>query len=165
MNIGLALSFLAAVFLLCGQLGDLGRSSGGQQPPAANQQPAKPAFDRQAVKVELTTLAQRIMNAAQQGDVSYLAKVTTEDFESTDVDGRTQTKNKALAEVKEEKAIRSLDISDAELQSADETAAVLQYVLRVTAKNGRSIRARVTDNYVRDDGEWKLRRQQQTILR
>lgn len=161
MNITLPALMLLAVMTFCGLVGQSDKTSNGT---AANQA-VKPAFDRDAVKKELAKLSEKIMTAAQYGDVSYLAKITTEDFESTDADGRVQTKNKALADVKVEKGIKSLDVSEPELQSADENAAVLQYVLRVTGKNGRSIKARVTDSYVKKDGEWMLNRQQQTIMK
>jgi hypothetical protein len=161
MNITFAVVFLLAVMTFCGLAGKSDRTGDS---PASNQ-PAKPAFDRDAVKKELAKLSEKIMTAAQHGDVSYLAKITTEDFESTDADGRVQTKNKALADVKEEKNIRSLDVSEAELQSADENGAVLQYVLRVTGKNGRLVKARITDSYVKQDSEWMLKRQQQTIMK
>jgi len=158
MNITFAVVILLAVMTFCGLAGKSDRAGNS---PASNQA----AFDRDAVKKELAKLSEKIMTSAQYGDVSYLAKITTEDFESTDADGRVQSKNQALADVKVEKNIKSLDVSEPELQSADENAAVLQYVLRVTGKNGRSIKARITDSYVKQDGEWMLKRQQQTIMK
>ena len=161
MNTIFAVGILLAVMTFCGQLTQTDKPGNA---PAANVA-VKPEFDRDAVKKELVRLSEKIMTAAQQGDVSYLARVTTEDFESTDVDGRVQTKNKALADVKEEKAIRSLELTEPELLSADENAAVLQYVLRVTGKNGRLVKARITDSFIKKDGAWLLKREQQTIMK
>ncbi len=159
---------IAAMWAACGELGKLkepsstGPSAGDS--PASNQA-AKPAIDRDAVKRELIDLANEITNAAKDGDVSFLAKSSTEDFQFTDIDGKVKTKNKTLAEVREERAVRSFEITDEKLVTVDESSAVLSYTLKVTAKNGRTAKAATTDTYVREGGEWLIKSQQQTLLR
>ncbi len=160
MKILLPFALLVAVSV-CG-IGDDNQTT-TERPPA--NVAAKPAENRDAVKRELVSLANEITTAAKDGDVNFLAKATTDDFRFTDVDGSVKSKNKALAEVKEERAIRSFEISNEDLVSLDESSAVLTYTLKVTAKNGRSARAATTDNYVKQDGKWLLKSEQQTLLR
>lgn len=83
------------------------------------------------------------------GDITLIAKNTTDDFDLTDPDGKVQNKNHALADVKEEKNIKSWTITDAELVSASEDSAVLKYVLGVMPKTGQSGKASVTDTFVK----------------
>jgi hypothetical protein len=162
MKLLLPLVMLMAVWSFCG-LGNTQPASTQQQPPA--NQPQKPAADRESVKRELVSLANQITQAAKDGDVSYLAKIATDDFRLTDVDGKVKSKNQALAEVKEEKNIRSFDIVDERLVSLEGSTAVLTYTLKVVGKNGRSAKAGTTDTYVQQDGKWMLKSEQQTLLR
>jgi len=103
--------------------------------------------------------------ASKDGDISFLAQNTTDDFELTDVQGKVQNKNKALADVKVERSIRSWAITNGEIVSASDSDAVLRYVLNVTLKTGQSGRARVTDSFVQQGGKWMLRSEQQTMMR
>jgi hypothetical protein len=94
-----------------------------------------------------------------------IAKNTTDDFELTGADGKVQNKNQALQDVKREKNIRGWAITDAELVSASETEAVLRYVLNVTLKTGQSGRAKVTDSFVKQNGNWLIQSEQQTLIK
>src|SRR6476660_5181939 len=162
MKLLLPLAMIAAVWSFCG-LGNTQQTS-TQQQPAANTA-SKPAADRESVRRELVSLANQITQAAKDGDVSYLAKIATDDFRLTDIDGKIKTKNQALAEVKEEKNIRSFDILDENLVSLEGSTAVLTYTLKVVGKNGRTAKAGTTDTYVQQDGKWMLKSEQQTLLR
>lgn len=161
MKILLPFAFLAAVSV-CG-LGEKEQKTTSEPPPA--NVVAKPAQDRDAVKRQLVSLANEITTAAKDGDVNFLAKATTDDFVFTDVDGSVKSKNKALADVKEERAIKSFEITNENLVSLDESTAVLSYTLKVSAKNGRSARAATTDTYIKKDGKWMLKSEQQTLLK
>ena len=103
--------------------------------------------------------------AAMDGDITLLARNTTDDFELTGVDGKVQNKNQALADIKREKNIRSWSITEAELVSFSEDSAVLRYIQNVTLKTGQSGRARVTDSFVKKDGRWLVKSEQQTMIR
>ncbi len=163
MKLMLPFALIAAVWTVCG-LGDKKDYPATAEKPAATVA-VKPAPDRDAVKRELVGLANEISTAAKEGDISFLAEIATDDFKLTDVDGKVSNKNKALADVKEEKAIKSFEITDEKLVSLDEMSAVLTYTLKVTAKNGRSAKAATTDTYVRENGRWKLKSEQQTLLK
>jgi hypothetical protein len=162
MKLLLPLAMLAAVWSFCG-LGNTQNTSTQQKPPA-NQAPT-PVTDRDSVRRELISLANQITQAAKDGDVSYLAKIATDDFRLTDIDGKVKSKNQALTEIKEEKNIRSFDILDANLVSLEGSTAVLTYTIKVIGKNGRSAKAGTTDTYVQQDGKWMLKSEQQTLLR
>lgn len=168
MKLLLPFAMIVAMWAACGELSKLkepqpGGPSSGDSP--ASNQAAKPALDREVIKREVVERANEITQAAVKGDVSFLAKASTEDFQFTDIDGKVKTKNKALAEVKEERALRSFEITDEKLVTVDESSAVLSYTLKVTAKNGRTAKAATTDTYVREGGEWLIKSQQQTLLK
>ncbi len=144
------------------------RTGSGDQRSQSNQTsgpaPSK-TTDRETVKNELLRIANDISEASKNGDITFIAQNTTDDFELTDVAGKVQNKNKALADVKEERAIRSWSITEPELSSFSESDAVLKYVLSVTGKNGRSAKARITDSFVRQNSKWMLKSEQQTLIR
>lgn len=159
----LAFACLAAVMYVCG-IGEKtespGASNAAQAPAKSN---AKP--DKQAVQDELVKLEKEVTEAALNGDITLLARTTTDDFELTGVDGKVQNKNQALADVKKEKNIRSFDIIDAELLSFSDDSAVLRYTQKVTLKTGQSGKARVTDSFVKKDGKWLVKSEQQTMIK
>ena len=152
---------LGLAVLFC-NLGDSARDQRPSSNPAPQQQPT---VDKNAVRTELTNLANDLTEASARGDITFIANNTTDDFEHTGVDGKVLNKNKALADIKEEKSVRSWALTDLELASADERTAVLRYVLNVTLKAGQSGRARTVDNYVKQDGRWLLKSQQQTLIK
>jgi Domain of unknown function (DUF4440) len=167
MKLLLPFGVIFAMWMACGGLTDnkeAPKEAPVSEKPASNQ-PAKPAQDRDSVRRDLVRLATDIANAAKDGDISYLSKIATDDFQLTDVDGKIKTKNQALAEIKQEKNIRSFDIIDDKLVSLEDSSAVLTYTLKVYAKNGRSARAGTTDTYVKQDGKWMLKSEQQTLLK
>jgi len=158
--LGIALSFC--------NLTDGGRTAvPKEQRPLANQTSTsqKRPVDREALKNELLSIANNMAEASKDGDISFLAQNTTDDFELTDVQGKVQNKNKALADVKVERSIRSWAITNGEIVSASDSDAILRYVLNVTLKTGQSGRARVTDSFVQQGGKWMLRSEQQTMMR
>ncbi|MFN0280159.1 MAG: nuclear transport factor 2 family protein [Pyrinomonadaceae bacterium] len=162
MKLLLPFGLIAAMWGFCG-LGDKKVSEPAEK-PAANVT-RQPVLDRDAVKKELVSLANQIGTAAKDGDITFLAQITTDDFKLTDVSGKVSNKNKALADIKEEKNIRDFEIFDENLVSLDESSAVLSYTIKVIGKNGRSVKAATTDTFVRENGKWKLKSEQATLLR
>jgi len=154
---------LAAVMYICGSSE---RSKQAEPPPPpANVAPSPKKPDKETLLSELVKLENDITRAALNGDITLLAKNTTDDFEMTGVDGKVQNKNEALADVKKEKDIKSFSITDAELLSFSDDTAVLQYTQNITLKTGQSGRARVTDTFVKKDGRWMVKSEQQTMMR
>jgi hypothetical protein len=139
-------------------------SQSGPANQSSNAAPAK-VQDRDTVKSELVRLVNDIAQASVDGDITKLTRVTTDDFELTDVNGKVQNKNEALADVKKERTIRSWTISEADLTTLTDDTAVLKYLLSLTLKNGRSGKARITETFVRKNGEWLLRSTQQTMVK
>ena len=156
----LAFAILAAVMYVCGLDN---KQSSDSAPSNAAQAPAKP--DKTTILIELVKLETDMTDAALNGDITLLARNTTDDFQQTGVDGKVQNKNEALADIKKEKDIKSWKISDAELISFSDDTAVLRYTQKVTLKNGRSGSARVTDSFVKKDGRWLINNEQQTRMR
>lgn len=159
----LAFLILAAVMYVCG-IGE--KRSGEATPSNIAQAPIRSAKpDKEALLSELVKMENEMTQAALDGDITLLAKNTTDDFELTGVDGKVQNKNEALADIKKEKNIKSFSITDAEILSFSEDSAVLRYTQKVTLKTGQSGRARVTDSFVRKDGRWMIKSEQQTMMK
>lgn len=144
-------------------------NSGSQSRPAnsgqtTNAAPAK-ELDRESVKNELVRLVNDMADASVEGDIAMLSAATTDDFQLTDVEGKVQNKNEALADVKKEKNIKSWTITEPDLSTLAEDTAVLKYLLSLTLKNGRSGKARITDTFAKKDGKWLLKSSQQTMVK
>jgi len=157
----LAFAILGAVVYVCGlcELTKIGDST----PPATPT--ASPRTDKQTVLNELVKWENDMTEAASNGDITLIARNTTDDFEITGVDGKPQNKTQALAHIKKENNIRSWTITEPELLSFSDDSAVLRYVQNVTLKTGESGRARMTDSFVKKDGHWMIRSEQQTMMR
>ncbi len=114
---------------------------------------------------DLTDLSKSIAQASVDGDITFIAKNITDEFELTTVDGKQQNKNEALADVKKERTIRSFSYSDEELTSFSDDSATLNYTLTVRLRSGQSGKAKVTENYVKKNGQWMMKSEQQTLIR
>lgn len=153
----------AMAFCNLGERLNSGVSQGPSNSQPANAAPAK--ADRDSVKNELVRLINDISQASVDGDITKLTRLTTDDFELTDVEGKVLNKNQALADVKQEKSIKSWTITESELTTLTDDTAVMKYLLSLTLKNGRSGKARITDTFIRKNGEWLLRSSQQTMVK
>jgi hypothetical protein len=167
MNLIAAISFLGLVLAFCNLSDKLGRSSEtgtGNSDRPSNASPSK-APDRESVKNDLLGLINEMADASVDGDIVKLSNSTTDDFQLTDVNGKVQSKNEALADVKKERSIKSWTITEADLATLADDTAVMKYLLTINLKNGRSGKARITDTFARRDGKWLLRSEQQTMVR
>jgi hypothetical protein len=133
--------------------------------PSNRAEPSEPGIDRVALTVELMKLEQELTNASFNGDISTLASYIADDYSGTGADGVTQNKNQLLSSTKPDKITRSWKITDGELISANEDSAVLAYIQSQTLKDGRTFRARVTDTFVKRNGRWLIKSEQQTLMR
>lgn len=124
-----------------------------------------PATDRVAVTVELMKIENDLTTASFAGDISTLASFMADDYSGTGADGRTQNKNQILAATKPDKVTKSWKISDGELVSLSDNSAVLTYVQSQTLRDGRTFRARVTDTFVKRNGRWLVKSEQQTLMK
>ena len=160
----LAMAIVAAMSL-CGILDKM--KQGGETTSNSNtaQPAAKSTPSKEAVKAELVKMEEEMSQAAMDGDITLLAKNTTDDFKITNLDGKVQNKNEALADVKKEKSIKAFSITDADLLSYSDDAAVLSYTQNVTLKTGQSGSAKVTDSFVKKDGRWLVKSEQVTMLK
>ena len=167
MNLLAAIGVLGLVLTFCNLSDKLAGSSDpnpGNSSRSSNVASVK-APDRESVKNELLRLVNDMADASVGGDIAMLSSNTTDDFELTDVNGKVQNKNQALADVKKEKSIRSWTITEADLATLTGDTAVMKYLLTLTLKNGRSGKARITDTFAGRDGKWLLRSEQQTMVR
>lgn len=164
----LTLAFLAAILSLC-NLTDKSKpeananSQNTRSTETSNS--SDPATDRVAVTVELMKLEYELTTASFNGDISTLASFMTDDYSGTSVDGSTQNKNQVLASIKPDKMTKSWKISDGELVSLGDDTAVLTYIQSQTLKNGQTFRARVTDTFVKRNGRWLVKSEQQTLIK
>src|SRR3954454_9781307 len=158
----LAIAILAAMSL-CGMLNKLNQEQGPANTAQAPKSTPKP--DKESVKAELLKIEEQLTQAAFDGDITQLVKNTTDDFKLTGVDGKVQSKNEALADVKKEKTIKNFSITEPDLMSFSDDSATLAYTLNVTLKSGQSGKARVTDSFVKQDGKWLIKSEQQTMIK
>jgi hypothetical protein len=123
------------------------------------------APDKESLTVELMKIEGEITTASFKGDISTLANYIADDYSGTDAGGKTQNKNQVLAATKPDKMTKSWKITDGQLSSFSEDSAVLTYVQSQTLRNGRTYSARVTDTFVKRDGRWLVKSEQQTLIR
>jgi hypothetical protein len=123
------------------------------------------APDRAALTVELMKLEYKLTTASFAGDISTLATFVADDYSGTGADGKTQNKNQLLASTKPDKITKTWKITDGELVSATEDSAVLTYIQNQTLRDGRTFRARVTDTFIKRNGQWLVKSEQQTLMR
>jgi hypothetical protein len=136
------------------------------EPATSNSSPAtNPETDRAALTIELMKLEYELTTASFNGDISTLASYVADDYSGTGADGVTQNKNQLLSTVKPDKVTKSWKITDGELVSATEDSAVLSYIQSQTLKDGRTFRARVTDTFVKRNGRWLVKSEQQTLMK
>lgn len=155
-----AVATLVAALSLC-NLTDRTKPNATPSPDAAS----KAQADRQTVLAELLQIESDMTTASLNGDISTLAPHIADDYSGTGFDGRTQNKNQLLAATKPDRITKSWKITDAELVSFDGNSAVLSYVQSQTARNGRTARARISDTFVKRDGRWLVKSEQQTLMR
>ncbi len=156
----LAVTTLIAMLSLC-NLSD-------KLKPEAKPSPEKSSSastDRTAVLLELVQIEKEITTASLEGDISTLAPYIADDYSGAGIDGRSQNKNQLLAATKPDRITKSWTITDAQLVSLDDESAVLNYVQSQTSRSGRTARARVIDTFVRRDGRWLIKSEQQTLIR
>ena len=123
------------------------------------------ATDRAALTVELMKIEYDLTTASFAGDISTLASYVADDYSGTAADGSTQNKNQMLAATKPDKMTKSWKITDGELVSFSEDSAVLTYIQNQTLRDGRTFRARVTDTFVKRNGRWLVKSEQQTLIK
>jgi hypothetical protein len=123
------------------------------------------ARDREALTVELMKIEGEITSASFKGDISTLASYIADDYSGTGADGKTQNKNQVLAATKPDKTTKSWKITGGQLSSFSDDSAVLTYVQSQTLRNGRTYSARVTDTFVKRDGRWLVKSEQQTLMK
>jgi hypothetical protein len=125
----------------------------------------KPELDREALTVELMKIEYELTSASFKGDISTLAAYMADDYLGTNADGSTQNKNQLLSTLKPDKTTKDWKITDGRLVSATEDTAVLTYIQQQTLRNGQTFRARVTDTFVKRNGKWLIKSEQQTLTR
>jgi hypothetical protein len=139
--------------------------SGGNSNTQRETANTNPANDREALTVELMKIEGEITTASFKGDISTLANYIADDYSGTGADGKTQNKNQVLAATEPDKMTKSWKITDGQLSSFSEDSAVLTYVQSQTLRNGRTYSARVTDTFVKRDGRWLVKSEQQTLMK
>jgi hypothetical protein len=161
----LAFAILGVAMLAC----EFGDQKSGNESGTSNtaSSPAKTTAtpDKQSVQNELLQFENKMAQASVDGDASFLSDNTTDDFELTGVDGKIQNKSAALADVKAEKRIKTWTITEPDLMSFSDDSAVFRFTLNLTLKTGQSGSARVTDSFVRKNGHWLVKSEQQTMIR
>jgi hypothetical protein len=122
-------------------------------------------IDRDALTAELIKIEYEVTTASFKGDISTLARYVADDYYGTNADGTSQNKNQLLSSLKPDRVTKEWKITDGQLVSASEDTAVLNYIQTEIFRNGRSVRARITDTFVKRNGRWLVKSEQQTLMR
>lgn len=166
MNSILALALMIAILSLC-NLTDKSKPAEndrqGQSTSKANSSDS--ATDREALTVELMKLEYVLTTASINGDISTLAPHIAENYVGTGADGKTQNKNELLSSTKADNRTKSWKITDARLVSFTDDSAVLTYIQSQTSWRGQTGRARITDTFIKENGQWLVQAEQQTLMR
>jgi len=150
---------IVAAMSLCGVLDKMKQgettSNSNTAQPAAKSTPGK-----EAVKAELVKMEEEMSQAAMDGDITLLAKNTTDDFKITNFDGKIQNKNEALADVKKEKNLKAFSITDADLLSFSDDAAVLLGTIalvraHITPVHREAARRILAEENLKPAGSWR----------
>ena len=168
MKSALAVALLIGLFSLCNltdKTKPANNSNSQEVPNTEADNSSSQATDRVAVTVELMKIEYELTSASFNGDISTLAARMTDDFTITGADGTTQNKNQLLSSIKPDTMTKSWKISDGELSSLSEDSAVLTYIQSQTLKNGQTFRVRVTDTFVKRNGRWLVKSEQQTLIK
>ncbi|HEY3037657.1 MAG TPA: nuclear transport factor 2 family protein [Pyrinomonadaceae bacterium] len=155
----LAVATLIAMLSLC-NLTDKSKPEATPSPDKSS----NAATDRETVLAELMKIEYEMTTASLNGDISTLAPHIAEDYSGTGFDGKIQNKNQLLAATKPDRVTKSWKITDEQLVSLDNNSAVVSYIQTQTARNGRPVRARITDTFVKRDGRWLVKSEQQTLM-
>ena len=134
-------------------------------PNQSNSNSSNPEKEREALKVELMEIEYKVTTASFAGDISTLASYVADEYKGTGVNGSIQTKNQLLAATKPDKETKDWRITDGEVVSSSEDSAVLTYIQTQTLKDGRTFRARVTDTFVKRNGRWLVKSEQQRLIK
>ncbi len=167
MNSILALALMIAILSLC-NLTDKTKPAENDnrgQSTSNRSNSSDSGTDREAVTVELMKLEYEMTTASLNGDISTLAPHIADNYSGTGADGITQNKNELLASTKADKRTKSWKISDAKLVSLSDDSAVLTYIQSQTFRNGQTFRARITDTFVKKNGQWLVQAEQQTLIK
>jgi hypothetical protein len=156
----LAVATLIATLSLCNLANKM-----KPEPTPEPQKQHSAANNREAVLLELMKIENEMTTASLNGDISTLAQYVADDYSGAGADGRSQNKNQLLAATKPDRETKSWKITDAQLVSLDEEAAVLSYVQSQTFKNGRTAKARIIDTFVKRDERWQVKSEQQSLIR
>lgn len=161
----LTIAVLFAALSLCNLTDKSKRDANSNAAPSDSATPANAEIDRVALTVDLMKLEKELTTAAFAGDISTLANYLADDYSGTDAEGKTQNKNELLKSIEPDKITKSWKITDGELVSANTDSAVLTYIQNQTLKDGRTFRARVTDTFVKRNGRWLVKSEQQTLMK
>ena len=180
MNSILAAAFLIAILSLC-NLTDKSKPDNNSNsananstensatetghPDQSSSDSSNPAMDQAALTVELMKIEYELTTASFAGDISTLASYVADDYSGTSADGSTQNKNQLLAATRPDKVTKSWKITEGKLVSSDADSAVLTYIQNQTLRDGRTFRARVTDTFVKRNGRWLVKSEQQTLIK
>jgi hypothetical protein len=159
-----AVAILMATLSLC-NLSDKLKPAANSNAPDNKSAAQNAEAERAAVTEELMKIEYEMTTASLEGDIAKLAPYIADNYVGTSYDGSIQNKNQLLAATKPDKNTKSWKITDAKLVSLSNDSAVLTYTQSQTNRRGRTVSARITDTFVKQNGRWLISAEQQTILR
>ncbi len=119
-----------------------------------------PGIDKDAALRDVFEIENVIIRSTFKGDIAALESNTTDDFTSTDAQGRNFNKRQMIAEIRKGEARNYVyKLGKPTLVSADESTVVFRYQLQAGPPQSEYDRVTLTETYVKRDGRWLLRSQ------
>lgn len=164
---GMGLKIVGGLLLLALGLGlgyavaSLMAKRSGNQPGAASSSSAQ---NDSSVLSELKALEDQMTDASIKGDKATLERMLAEDYNATGADGKFYNRTQTIYSTEPMPSVTSWSVDDARLLSRSETSATLSAVITFRSADGME-RQRVTDTFMKRNGQWQLIASQSTLLK
>ncbi|MCU1269468.1 MAG: hypothetical protein JWN74_762 [Acidobacteriaceae bacterium] len=137
-------------------------------PPAARAQSAPPSADSSSLAQQLTAKSKAVLQNMKSKDVTALNALLSNDFRIVWSDGKLHEKGELLGAA-QEGMLRNFQFYSADVVPIDSDSAVVTFNLIADMPEGDDGLApryqRVSDLWVREGGDWRLKFEQATPLR
>lgn len=142
-------------------------NAGAQQAPHTVGSNASSATsdDKAAVLRELVETENRWKEAKFKGDTKTLEAIFADEFSNVANNGRTYKRAEWIALWKRgDPTVKSWEINDARLDSAEGDKATITFVITIRYKNSKVARSRDTDTFIKRDDRWQVTSSQSSML-
>ena len=141
-------------------------TSPAQQPSGSSSVGSAKNNDKAAILRELVDTENRWKEAKFKGDTKTLETIFADEFSNVAENGKTYNKANWIAIWKRgDPTVKSWEISDERLDSAEGDKASITLIITINYKNSKVVRSRDTDTFIKRDGRWQVVSSQSSMLK